>query len=152
MERQMDIWGKKKKIYSFSVSLASKLNIWRGEKAQGSLDGRTSWFMTALATTFCIYLERWEWHGSSCSFLILGLILRGDLNATGKAQHFHLTLEMDNAYPGSYFPLDSKLFTLFFSPLLAWIHIGEENTFQSRHMYPKNLNSLSSQILFKSVQ
>lgn len=29
----MDIWGKKKEIDCFSVSLASKLNAWKGEKA-----------------------------------------------------------------------------------------------------------------------
>lgn len=36
MERQMDIWEEKKKekeIDCFSVSLASKLNAWKGEKA-----------------------------------------------------------------------------------------------------------------------
>lgn len=143
MERQMDIWGKKKKK-STALPSALQVKCLEEEKAQGSLDGRKSWFITALAAiAFCIYLERWESHRNTCNFL--GLIWRQLAKLNNSIWHWKWIM-------GSYFPLNSKLFTPFFSPILAWIHIGEENMFQSRYTHSPKQNPLPSQILSKAVQ
>lgn len=91
--------------------------------------------------------------GSAVTFSVLGLILQDDLKKAGKALHFHLSQETGNRHPGSYFPVSLlPACSLSLSPLLAYIHKGEQNTFQPRHSLPSKSKTTVFEILSKLVQ
>lgn len=129
METQMDIW-KKKKPYSFSVSPASKLNVWRWKKLKALwMEGSHDWSLL-----WQLQLSVFTWKGENGMAAVTvfwawfwEVIWRWLKKLSISIWHWKWIMHALGHI---------CLSTLFFSPLLAWIPIGEENVFQSRHTDP----------------